>query len=88
MATYLITGFYVNSEGSFFSYMPVDIVPWKGEIGTFNNRIKICFYKGPFCLPSALIYAFVWSFFRTFSLARFTVNLIRFTINSRLFCFL
>ena len=67
--------------------MPVDIVQWRGEIGTFNNRIKIYFYKGPFCLLSALIYAFVWSFFRIFSMVRFTVNLIRFAINSKLFLF-
>ena len=67
--------------------MPVDIVQWRGEIGTFNNRIKIYFYKGPFCLLSALIYAFVWSLFQIFSMVRFTVNLIRFTINSRLFLF-
>ena len=67
--------------------MPVDVVQWRGEIGTFNNRIKIYFYKGPFCLLSALIYAFVWSFFRIFSMVRFTVNLIRFAINSKLFLF-
>ena len=89
MATYLITGFYVNSEGSsynFFSQMPVDIVQQRGKIGTFNNRIKIYFYKGPFCLLSALIYAFLWScLFGTFSMVRFTVNSIRFAINSRLF---
>ena len=36
---------------------------------------------------SALIYAFVWSLFQIFSMVRFTVNLIRFTINSRLFLF-
>ena len=35
--------------------MPVDIVQWRGQIVTFNNRIKIYFYKGSFCLHSALI---------------------------------
>ena len=67
--------------------MPVDIVQWRGEIGTFNNRIKIYFYKGPFCLLSALIYAFVWPLFQIFSMVHFTVNLICFAINSRLFFF-
>ena len=67
--------------------MPVDIVPWRGEIGTFNNRKKIYFYKGSFCFLSALIYAFVWSLLQIFSLVRFTVNLICFAINSRLFFF-
>ena len=67
--------------------MPVDIVQWTAEIGTFKNHIKIYFYKGPFCLLSSLICAFVWSFFRIFSMVRFTVTLIRFAINSRLFLF-
>ena len=43
MATYLITGFYVNSEGSsynFFLQMPVDIVQWRDEIGAFDNGKK------------------------------------------------
>ena len=67
--------------------MPVDIVQWRGEIGTFNNRIKLYFYKGPFCLLSSLIYAFAWSLFQIFSMIRFTINLIRFAINSKLFLF-
>ena len=65
--------------------MPVDIVQWRGEIGTFNNRKKIYFYKGSFCILSALIYAFVWPLLQIFSIVRFTVNLICFTINSTLF---
>ena len=43
MATYLITGSYVNSEGlaiTFFSQMPVDIVQWRDEIGAFDNGKK------------------------------------------------
>ena len=43
MATYLITGSYVNSEGlaiTFFSQMPVDIVQWRDEIGVFDNGKK------------------------------------------------
>ena len=64
--------------------MPVGIVQWRGEIGTFNNRKKIYFYKGPFCLLSALIYAFVWPLFQIFSMVHFTVNLICFAINSRI----
>ena len=48
---------------------------------------KIYFYKGPFFLLSALIYAFVWSLFQVFSIVCFTVNLIRFAINARLFLF-
>ena len=67
--------------------MSVGIVQWRGEIDTFNNRIKIYFYKGPFCLISALIYVFFWSFFRIFFMVRFTVSLICFAINSRLFLF-
>ena len=65
--------------------MPVDIVQWRGEIDTFNNRKKIYFYKGSFSLLSALIYAFVWSLLQIFSMVRFTVHLICFAINSRLF---
>ena len=72
---------------TFVSQMPVDIVQWREKIGTFNNRIKIYLYKGPFCLLSALIYALVWSFFQIFSMVRFTVNLIRFAIDSRRFLF-
>ena len=67
--------------------MPVDIVQWRGEIGTFNNCKKIYFYKGSFCLFSALIYTFVWLLLQIFSMVRFTVNLICFAINSRLFFF-
>ena len=67
--------------------MPVDIVQWRGENGTFNNRKKIYFCKGTFCLLSALIYAFVWSLLQIFSVVRFTVNLMCFAINSRLFLF-
>ena len=67
--------------------MPVDIVQWRGEIGTFNNRKKIYFYKRSFCLFSALIYTFVWLLLQIFSMVRFTVNLICFAINSRLFFF-
>ena len=67
--------------------MPVDIVQWRGEIGTFNNRKKIYFYKGSFCLFSALIYTFVRLLLQIFSMVRFTVNLICFAINSRLFFF-
>ena len=67
--------------------MPVDIVQWRGEIDTFNNRKKIYFYKGSFCLFSALIYTFVWLLLQIFSMVRFTVNLICFAINSRLFFF-
>ena len=67
--------------------MQVDIVQWRGEIGTFNNRKKIYFYKGSFCLFSALIYTFVWLLLQIFSMVRFTVNLIYFAINSRLFFF-
>ena len=49
MATYLITGFYVNSEGSSYNFFFLDAVWYssmEGEIGIFNNRIKIYFYKG------------------------------------------
>ena len=67
--------------------MPVDIVQWRGEIGTFNNRIKIYFYKWLFCLLGALIYAFFWPLLQIFSMVRFTVNLIRFAISSKLFLF-
>ena len=67
--------------------MLVDIVQWRGEIGTFNNRKKIYYYKGSFCLLSALIYVFVWSLLQIFSMVRFTVNLICFAISSRLFFF-
>ena len=67
--------------------MLVDIVQWRWEICTFNNRKKIYLYKGPFCLLSALIYAFVWSLLQIFSMVLFTVNLICFAINSRLFFF-
>ena len=67
--------------------MPVDIVQWRGEYGTFNNRVKIYFYNVPFCLLSALIYAFVWSLLWMFSMVHFTVNLIHVAINSRLFLF-
>ena len=67
--------------------MPVDIVQWRGEIGTFNNRKKIYFYKGSFCLFSALIYTFVWLLLQIFSMVRFTVNLICFAIYSRHFFF-
>ena len=67
--------------------MPVDIVQWRRETGTFNDRIKIYFYKVPVRLLSALMYAFVWSLFQMFSMVRFTVNLIRFAITSRLFLF-
>ena len=63
--------------------MPVDVVQWRGEIGTFKKRQKIYFYKGSFCLLSALIYAFVWSLLQIFSMVRFTINLICFAINSR-----
>ena len=57
----------------------------EGEIGTFNNRKKIYFYKGYFCLLGALLYAFVWSLLQMFPMVRFTINLICFAINSRLF---
>ena len=67
--------------------MQVDIVQWREEIDTFNNRKKIYLYKGPFCLLNALIYAFVWSLFQIFSMVRFTVNLICFAIYFRLFFF-
>ena len=72
---------------TFFSQMPVDKAQWRGEIDTFNNRKKIYFYKEPFCLLSALIYAFVWSLVQIFSMVSFTVDLICFAINSRLFLF-
>ena len=62
--------------------MPVDIVRWRGEIGTFNNRKKIYFYNGSFCLLIALIYAFAWSLLQIFSIFS-----IFFAINSRLFFF-
>ena len=91
MATYLITDFYVNSEGSsynFFSQMPVDIVQWRGEIGTFNNGKKIYFYKGSFFLLSALIYTFVWSLFQMFSMVCFTVNIFVLLLMLDLFCLL
>ena len=65
--------------------MPVDTVQWRGEIGTFNNLKNIYFYIGPFCLLSALIYIFVSSLLQILSIVHFTVNLICFTINSRLF---
>ena len=55
-----------------------------GGIGTFSNCKKMYFYKGPFCLLSALIYAFVWLLLQIFSMVRFTVNLTCFAINSRL----
>ena len=64
--------------------MSDDIVQWWGEIGTFNNRIKIYFFKEPFCLLSNLIYVFAWSLFQIFSMVLFTVNLIRFALNSKL----
>ena len=73
---------------TFFSQMPVDKAQWRGEIDTFNNRKKIYFYKEPFCLLSALIYAFVWSLVQIFSMVSFTVDLICFATNSRLFSLL
>ena len=67
--------------------MLVDIVQWRGEIDRFNNRKKLYFYKGTFCLLRALIYAFVWFLLLIFSMVRFTVNLICFAINCRFFLF-
>ena len=67
--------------------MPVEIVQWRGELVPLIIAKKIYFYKGSFCLLSALIYAFVWSLLQMFSMVRFTVNLICFAINSRLFFF-
>ena len=76
MATYLITGFYVNSEGSSYNLLFIDA-----------GSQKIFFYKGSLCLLSALIYAFAWSLLQIFSMVRFIVNLICFAVNSRLFFF-
>ena len=90
MAKYLITGFYINSEGlaiTFFSQMQVDIVQWRDEIGAFDNGKKNILLQRTFFLLSALIYAFVWSLFQIFPMVRFTLNLIRFAINTRLFLF-
>ena len=90
MATYLITGFYVNSEGlaiTFFSQMPVDIVQWRDEIGAFDNGKENILLQRTFFLLSAPIYAFVWLLFQIFSMVYFTVNLIRFAINARRFLF-
>ena len=90
MAKYLITGFYINSEGlaiTFFSQMQVDIVQWRDEIGAFDNGKKNILLQGTFFLLCALTYAFVCSHFQIFSVVFFTVNLIRFAINARLFLF-
>ena len=73
---------------TFFSQMPVDIVQWRGEIGTFNNGKKIYFYKGSFFLLSALIYTFVWSLFQMFSMVCFTVNIFVLLLMLDLFCLL
>ena len=72
---------------TFFLQMPVDIVQWRDEIGAFDNGKKNILLQRTFFLLSALIYAFVWSLFQIFPMVRFTLNLIRFAINTRLFLF-
>ena len=89
IATYLITGFYVNSKGSSYNFFFVDASCYSSMEGgrwyVQSSEKNIYFSKGSFCLFSTPICAFVWLLFQIFSMVRFTVNLICFAVNSRLF---